>query len=147
MSEPLNIGDKVWYIGNTGKQAQALPEDCTAEVVMLVDYNRCAQLNNGAVLDRHSLRGYAIVEAMEDFGAIRVSVNPERWQQRKELVHHKVSVRAFRSKEHWQQHVERTRAWATLLSRMQMHDQEDMEPFTVGDIQAAELALFGDIEP
>lgn len=142
----MKVGDTVWYIGNSGRNAEALPEDCTMLVVDLADYDRLAMLANGAMLDRHTMRGFITVTKVEDFGAIKVAVRPDRYQERKQVVAVQVPVRAFRDKEHWQEHVERTRAWAKLLSRMQMHDQENMEPFTVGDIQAAELALFGDIE-
>lgn len=144
MSEPLKIGDTVWYIGNTGHQAQSLPEDCTVRVINT--YDGLALLENNALLDATTLHGYATVRKLENFGRIKVSSKPERYEERIREVATQVQVRAFRSKEHWQRHVETTRAWAKLLSRMQLHDQEDMEPFTVDDIQAAELALFGNIE-
>lgn len=143
---PLKVGDTVWYIGNRGEQAQALPEDCTVRITHTADYGRMFVLENGAVLRMDTLRGYITVKRIEDFGAIKVAVRPDRYQERKQEVAVDVAVRAFRSKEHWQRHVETTRAWAQLLSRMQMWDQENMEPFTVGDIQAAELALFGNLE-
>lgn len=142
MSEPLKVGDTVWYIGNSGRKAEALPEDCSVRITNTFD--GLIQLENGALLHATELRGYITVRKVEDFG----TVGTGRYAiERKHTVAVDVPVRAFRNKEHWQKHVDTTRAWAKLLSRMQMHDQEDMEPFTRQDIEAAELALFGNIEP
>jgi hypothetical protein len=146
---PVKVGDKLWYVPSRG-QATALPEDCYVEVTevhpdagVLV---LAAQPDGGpgAVVNTTTLRGFTTVHEEEDFG--RVHVRPGVWEERKQRVARHIAVRCFRSKEHWQQHVETTRAWAKLLSRMQMHDQENMEPFTVDDIKAAELSLFGNIE-
>lgn len=150
MSDPIKVGDKLWYVPSKGR-ATALPEDCYVEVTEIHPDAGVLVLaaqpgGVGAVIKMDTLRGFTSIQVMEDFGAIRISVRPEVWQQRKELVTHHIPVRCFRSKEDWQHHVEKTRAWAQLLSRMQMHDQENMDPFTVGDIQAAELALFGNLE-
>jgi hypothetical protein len=144
MNEPLKVGSTVWYIGNSGRNAEALPEDCTVRVTNV--YDGLARLENGAVLHATELRGYITVKKVEDFGAIKIAVRPDRYQERKQEVPVDVPVRAFRDKAHWQQHVERTRAWATLLSRMQMCDQEDMEPFSVEAIEAAHKTLFGNLE-
>jgi hypothetical protein len=149
-TEPVKVGDKLWYVPSRGRSTN-LPEDCYVEVTEVHPDQGVLVLATqpggvGAVIKMDTLRGFTTIHVMEDFGAIRVSLRPEVWQQRKELVAHHIPVRAFRSKADWQTHVETTRAWATLLSRMQMHDQENMTPFTVESIRAAELALFGNLE-
>lgn len=148
MSEEKTIepGDLLWYVPSGG-QFTALASDSHVKVKEVHPDAGVALLDvpgGSAVVGLSDLRGYTTVRQVEDFGTVGRGPGAI---ERKHEVSRQIPVRCWRSKQHWEQHVATTRAWAKLLSRMQMHDQEDMTPFTVEDIEAAELALFGNVEP
>lgn len=147
---PLKINDLLWCIVAKG-QAQALSDDNRVQVVDLCGSH--AHLSNGVIIDTTTLQGALTETVRENFGAVKDDQTPEdvpfpeRWKPR--IVEREVAypARCWRTKEDWEEHVETQRAWNKLASRIQTTSVENMEAFKVDDIVAAELALFGDVQP
>lgn len=134
---PLKENFTLWCIVSSGQAVSISDQDCLVTVDQIAGNQ--ARLSNGAIIDRETLRGYLEREVTEDFGKVG---EMERKSTRKV----RDPVRCWRSKSDWEQHVERQRAWNKLASRVQTQSVENMEDFTVDDIESAELALFGNIQ-
>lgn len=146
---PLKINDSLWCIINRG-QVSVLSDDNLVQVVDIRDNK--ALLSNRAFIDLTTMLGFLHETKMEDFGAVKEDQPPEllpypdKWKHRIEETLTAYPVRCWRSRAEWEAHVETQRAWNKLASRIQTHNVDNMAPFNVADIQAAELALFGNIE-
>lgn len=139
---PLKENSTLWCIVSRGQAVAISDQDCLVKVESI--YGGQAHLSNGAVVDTATLKGHLEREAVEDFG--RVRDDQGNWIERKHTVTVRDPVRCWRSKADWEAHVERQRAWNKLASRIQTQSVENMEDFTVDDIESAELALFGNIQ-
>lgn len=147
---PLKLNDTLWFVPQAGQSSVMSDTDSLVRVVTIAEPN--ALLSNGAVINLATLRGFQVRTEVEDFGAVKehqppeLQPYPEKWAHRKEEVTYHDPVRCWRSKADWMEHVVIQRAWNKLASRILQHRVDDMDRFTVDDIEAAELALFGNIE-
>jgi len=147
----LKEGTTLWCIVSRGMAVSVSDEDCVVQVTELMENNQ-AELSNGAVIDITTLRGALTETKTENMGAVKeqqppeLQPFPERWAPR--IVETKTlhPVRCWRSKEDWEAHVATQRVWNKLASRIQTQSNEEMESFRIEDIEAAELALFGNIQ-
>lgn len=148
-NQPLKVGDTLWYVTLSG-QIVLSDEANTVTVTQEVPFagQVLLRLSTGAVIHPQTLRGYLEREVIEDFGKVKMQPHdpPDKWVAREKKTLVRDPVRCWLSKAHWQEHVTIQRAWNKLASRILQHSPDDMDPFTVDDIEAAELALFGDIQ-
>lgn len=147
---PLKEHATLWCIVQRGMAMSISDQDCLVKVAEINGSQ--AKLSNGALIDIPSMRGFLSESKTEDMGAVKEDQPPElqpfpdKWQHRivETVTHH--PVRCWRTKADWEAHVITQRAWNKLASRIQTQPTENMEDFTVDDIESAELALFGNIQ-
>jgi hypothetical protein len=150
---PLKENSTLWCIVQRGKAVSISDQECLVKVTKINgDQPNLATLSNGAVIDVATLRGYLRETKIEDRGAVKeeqppeLQPFPEKWISRKVEITIDHPVRCWRTRQDWEAHVITQRAWNKLASRIQTHSVENMEDFTVDDIESAELALFGNIQ-
>lgn len=149
------IGDTLWLV-NYGGQSSVMDDVHNLVTVKDIQTDERGKhyviLSNGAVIDPSTLRGMLPRKVVENLGAVKEDQPrelwsyPEKWASRivTTMVHD--PVRCWHSKAEWNDFLAIQRAWNKLASRIVQHPPSDMDNFTVGDIMAAELALFGDIQ-
>jgi hypothetical protein len=149
------INDTLWMI-NYGGQCSVIDDENSRVRVTDIRTDaggkRLVMLSNGAVIDPDTLLGTLPRRVVENFGAVREDqprelwAYPEKWTSRvvESVVHD--PVRCWRNKAEWEDYVRVQRAWNKLASRIVRHPPNSVDQFTLDDIAAAELALFGNIE-
>ncbi len=145
----LRAGDTLWCVNYAGQNTVLSDEKNLVTVEVALDYDPpLATLSNGATINANTLRGFITRKVVEDFGKVKLNPHdpPEKWATRQETVTIQDPVRCWLTKADWQEHVRTQRAWNKLASRILQQSPDDMDLFTVDDIEAAELALFGSIQ-